>query len=286
MTKRIQTESTRLKVSVLAVVLLLLVACGGGGSGSNSNETNLVESNPEFLAKAEAVSFSQLRLYPGHVSETGGLTELDVNNLASGDLITVEVEFSVTDTLTDYSVAVQLVPLSIFSQLDQGNTIGEIVNADTQQGEDFIELGGAYVDQIQSGVIHVVIHAKLPILEQDTVYKVLVTPSLAYLASGKDINNDDVNSVPVFFDDRELTISKLDAVSVKIVETADFIVDNEFTQLEIGGAIDANGFSVEPLFQTSIEVDITSFTESEEVVLSLSWVQPGGDSFPLGLLSS
>ena len=287
---KILTMNNILKIPTLTALLSLLVACGGGGGGGSTEPdpvNNLVESNPEFLAKAEAVDFNQVRLYPGHIDPLGRLVpELDVSNLDSGDLITIDISFSVSGQLDDYSLAVQLVPSAIFSQLNQGNTIGDIVDPDNQQGEDFIELGGVYVDGIQTGIMHAVIHAKLPVLEQDTVYKVLITPSLGYLASGKDINNDDVNSVPIFFDDRELVVSKLEAVSAKIVQTADLLVDNEFTQLEIGADVDANGFMIEPLFQTAIEVDLTTFSESEEIVLSLFWISSGGSSFPLGLLSS
>lgn len=276
------TKNNSLKMIVLAVLLTLLSACGGGGSGGGG-----VASNPDFIAKAEAVSFSRIELYEGHVNvgDINAIT-LDTGNLKSGELITIDVELEVTGDLTDYGLAIQLIPQSVFSLLAEGNNIADIFPDNSQQVEDFIDLGGVYIDVVQPGVLHGVLHAKLPVLQQDTVYKILITPSLEYLSSGQDINTNDIQIMPAFLDNNELSISKLDAISVKIVAAPDVTVDNEFTQLEIGGGFDKNGFSIEPVFQTSVKVDMTTFAVSEEIVFTLSWQQPGGGSFPLGLLTS
>ncbi|VAW53593.1 hypothetical protein MNBD_GAMMA06-236 [hydrothermal vent metagenome] len=290
-------KNNHLKPAALATLLMMLTACGGGGNGdgNGTSESNSVESSPDFIAKAEAVNFSRIRLYKGHINEDEieqlsrePLAELDTSNLSSGDLITIHVEFEITGEIENYSLGAQLVPESIFSLFNPGDTIGDIVSdkADEQQGEGLIELGGAFIDEIKPGILHGVIFAKLPILTQDSVYKIAVNPVLQFLSSGKEINTSDLEIVPVLIDDRELTISKLDEVSVKIINTPDLTIKNDFTQLEIGGNFDENGYSVDPVFQTSVEVDLTTLGESEEIVLSLSWTNQGGTSFPLGLLSS
>jgi len=278
-------KSNHMRITILLAAFSLLTACGGGGSGGSADDPAV--SNPVFLTKAEAVDFSRIRLYEGHVNEGDKIfSELDVSNLSSGDLITVDVEFEITGDLDDYALLVQLVPQSIYSQFNQGSTIGEIINANAQQDEDFIDLGGAYIDEVQPGLLHGVVHAKLPNLSQDATYRILVTPSLGFLSSGKAINNNDVETVPVLFDNRELVISKLEVVSAKIASVPNPVIDNEFTQLEIGGLFDENDHSVEPVFQTSIEIDVTSFNETEIIALSLTYEDPSGSPVAMGLLSS
>ncbi|MDH5354476.1 MAG: hypothetical protein OEY09_08550 [Gammaproteobacteria bacterium] len=276
------------KILVVMATLTLLSACGGGGgSGSGGPGGSPAESNPDFIAKAEAISFTQIRLYDGHINPADPApVELDVNTLESGDLITVDVEFEITGSVSEYSLLVQLVPQSVFDQLRTGNTVGEIFPADSLQVADFIDLGGAYLDTPQPGIFHGVIHAKLPVLEQDTIYKVLVTPSLEYLSASTPISNDDILVMPALLDNRQLLVGQLGQVSVKIAEVPNLSIDNEFTQLEIGSKFDVNGFSIEPIFQTSIEVDLTSFAIAENIILSLSWTSSGGGTFPLGLLTS
>ncbi len=275
---------------------LLMTACSGGGRGGGGEVAgNTIPPNPDFVAKATAVNFNRIRLYQGHVKDVDrtAMTELDASNLSSGELITIDVEFEITGEIQDYSLVAQLVPQSILTLFNPGNTIGEIFsgeisskNTDAPPGENTIDLGGVYIDAIKPSLLQGVFHAKLPTLEQDTVFKVAVTPSLDYLSSGKEINNTDIESVPVLIDDRELIVKKLDAVSVTLVETPDLTVDNDFTEIEIGGGFDTNGFSIEPIFQTSVKIDMTTFNDLEEVVLSLSWAAPSGATFPLGLLSS
>jgi len=284
----IDYRAFRISYSFLAV-LGLLTACGGGGGDKEQNEDSQIAPNPEFVRKAEAVSFNRIQLFEGHVKEGDRtLFELDPDSLESGELITVDVELEITGNLEDYAVAIQLVPLSIFNQLDDGTTLGEIVNENTTipAGSSLIDLGGAYIDEIQPGLLHAVVHAKLPVLEQDSIFKVAVTPSIGQLSVGQEINKDDLGTMPVFFDDRELSISKLDEVVVTIFEIPELTDDNEFTRLEVASGFDPEGFSNKPVFQTSLEVDITTFNESEEVVLSLAWQSPGGSPFPLGLLTS
>ncbi len=296
----------RLNILTTLAFLALLNACGGGGGGGDGDggqtvdpDVDQVASNPDFIAKAEAVSFAQIRLFQGHINAVDATRlELDPSNLSSGELITIEVEFEIDGNLADYSLSAQLVPESVFSLMKQGQTLGEIIdkNSVPQQGIEFIDLGGVYVDEIDPGILHGFIHAKLPILDTDSVFKVLVAPSLHFLALDKDvfdpdagvkpINDSDVEAIPVLLDDRELTIQKLEQVAVILKKTPDLTADNDFTELEIDAEFDANGLSVEPVFQTSIEVDLTTFNVSEDVVLSINYVDPGGNRFPLALLNA
>lgn len=267
--------------------VLLITACGGEGGGSKDDQT---QSNPNFIAKAETLKFSRIQLYQGHIKDTDRqpIAELDTSSLNSGDLITIDVEFEITGELKEYSLVAQLVPQSIVSLLQPGTTIGEIFNktAEPPQGESLVDLGGVYINQINPGLLHGVFHVKLPTLKQDTVYQIAVMPSLDYLSSGKPLNDTDIESVPVLLDERKLIVKKLSQVSVKLAQTPNLMVDNDFTEIEIGGGFDANGFSIEPIFQTSVKIDMTTFNDLEEVVLSLSWADPAGTSFPLGLLIS
>ncbi|HFC93441.1 MAG TPA: hypothetical protein ENJ51_11590, partial [Leucothrix mucor] len=232
------------------------------------------ESDPEFIKKAEAIAFSQINLYQGHVKE-GDVDPVDLNvaNLNSGDLFTVDVEFEISEDLDDYALTAQLIPMDIFNKLNTGNTLGVVSseNVTAEESKRIIDLGGAYIDEIKSGILHGVIHTKLPTLENDTTYKVVVTPTLDFLATHKNVIKADYKKVPLLIDPRELVVHKLDKVRVKIVNLPDITEKNDFTQLEKYGRYDANGYSLEPLFQTSLEVDVSSFNQSEEVVISLSW---------------
>ena len=281
-------QSNTIKLLASLALLILATACSDSG-GKAEDDDDQIASNPEFISKAKAVSFSQIRLYEGHVEEQDRVfSELDPSSLESGELITVDVEFEISGDLEDYAVGVQLVPISIFNKLNQGDTLGELVNDNTPDQADasIIDLGGAYIDEIQPGILHAVIHAKLPVLGQDTVFKVVVTPSIELLSAGQEINKDDLELMPVFFDERDLAISKLEEVAVSILKIPELSDDNEFTQLEIAGNFGIDGFSDKAIFQTSVEVDITTFNESEEIVLALVWQSPAGGSFPLGLLTS
>lgn len=113
-------------------LVVVLTACSSGGSDDPpivviDNELP----NPNLIKKSEAIDFTQIKLYDGHVKvNDGSLNELNVSDLNSGDLITIDVEFEVTGDLEDYSLAAQLVPIDIFNRLNSGNTIGEVINED------------------------------------------------------------------------------------------------------------------------------------------------------------
>ncbi len=288
-------KTNYLKTFAVLLFLTLVISCGGGGedgSGGDqvtNDDDKQVASNPDFMAKAKAVNFSRIKLFSGHINAGDRtLFELDPSSLNSGELITIEVEFEITGNLEDYSLAAQLLPESVFKLLNQGDTLGEIVDKSTvpAQGIEFIDLGGVYIDEINSGILHGFIHAKLPVLETDSVFKIAISPSLQFLAAGIELADSDVEAVPVLVDERELTIHKLEQVAVKIKKVPDLSADNDFTELEINSGFDENGFSAEPVFQTSIEVDLTTFNTSEDIALSINYVSPNGSSFPMALLSS
>lgn len=269
----------------LSALIISIVSCGGDGDGNN----DVIASNPEFLAKSEAVTFNRINLYKGHASLADrDLTALDVGNLSSGELITIDIEFEVSDSQEDYFLSVELVPESVIDALKSGSTLGEISNNDISSLKDVgnINLGSAYVDNIKPGLLNAIVHAKLPTLGADKKYRIVVAPSLAYLASGKEIAESDTHTVPLLIDDRTLTISKLEEISIKLINVPALTKNNEFTQLEIGGKFDVNGYSIDPLFQTSIQIDLSTFNPSEKVSLSLTWISPSGIEFPLGLLST
>lgn len=270
----------------LSALTISLVSCGGGGGGG---DTNVIASNPEFLAKSAAVNFSQINLYEGHVSLTNrDLTSLDVGSLNSGELISIGIEFEVSAPQEDYFLSVELVPESVIDALQPGDTLGEISNNDitSLKNVNIINLGSAYIDNIKPGALSAIVHAKLPTLGADKKYRIVVLPSLAFLALDNEIAESDMDTVPLLIDDEILTISKLDNIAVKLINIPDLTKNNAFTQLEVGGKFDANGYSIDPLFQTSIQVDISTFNPSEKVSLSLTWLSPSGVEFPLGLLST
>ena len=269
------------------LLIFMLTACSNSSSDNAPNTSN--EPSQDFLKKAAAVDFSQIKLYEGHTSNNDeNLVELDASNLKSGDLITVDVEFQISGDLEDYALTAQLVPIDIFNRLNPGSTLGEVANENIPEPETevIIDLGGAYIDEIQPSILHGVIHAKLPLLESDTSYKVMVTPTLTFLSEGKNVNASETTSVPLIFAEQELVIRKLDETTVKIVDLPDLTDDNEFTHLETPGRFGENGYTVEAIFQTSAEVDLSTFNEGEEVILSLSWTAESGVTHPLGLLTT
>ncbi len=278
-----QTSSPNSETTTDTVVVI-------GGVSDSFSVTTIRAISASFVEKVDAITFSKINLYEGNVNlNDRNLIELNVGDLNSGDLITVDVEFEVDGSISDYALAVQLVPQSLVLQFEKGTTLDEIIQGEisADEGEEIIDLGGVYVEKITTGILHGVVHTKLPALAKDTVYRVVVTPDISYLASGqKDTLADELKLIPVFFDERELSINKLDGVVVNIINPPKLLEKNDFTHLEIGGKFDGNGFSARPIFQTSVEVDITSFNQSENIVLSMSWLAPTGESFELALLSS
>ncbi len=283
---KILTKASQLML--LSALAISVASCGGSDDGGEPDEIP-VESNPEFIAKSEAVTFNRINLYKGHVSLADrNLIELDTGNLNSGELITIGIEFEVSDSQDDYFLSVELVPESVIDTLLSGDTLGEISNNDISSLKDVgnINLGSAYIDNIKPGLLNAIVHAKLPTLGADKKYRIVVAPSLAYLASGKEIAESDTHTVPLLIDDRTLTISKLEEISIKLINVPALTKNNEFTQLEIGGKFDVNGYSIDPIFQTSIQIDLSTFNPSEKVSLSLTWISPSGIEFPLGLLNT
>ncbi|HFB66490.1 MAG TPA: DUF5011 domain-containing protein [Aeromonadales bacterium] len=260
-----------------------------GGVSDSFNVTTIRAINGEFVTKTSALTFEQINLYEGNVSiDDRDIVALDVNNLSSGDLMTVDIAFSVDAGIVDYAFSVQLVPKSIIDQLEQGTTMGEIVTRDyvANAGEEVIDLGGVYIEALASGTNHAVLHTKLPALAQNVDYQVFVTPDINYLTFDKTPLREELALIPVFTDSRVLKVRKLESVVVNIIKPPVLLENNEFTHLEEFGRFDINGFSTQPVFQTSVEIDVTSFNQSETIELSMNWITSNGDSFPLGLVSS
>ena len=282
-------KNYKLQKSMLVLLITsALASCGGSGGDSSIDGTN--DSNSEFVSKAQAVVINSVELYDGHVSlENINKVGLNVQNLESGKRISIEVEFELLNDLDDYSFTVQLVPVGILNDLGQGDTLGELTNgkAITSKPDGVVTLGSVYVDKVEAGQKNAIIQAKVPTLEEGQEYKVVVTPTLFYLSAGESFSESDANIVPVFIDDRTLDVNKLEKVKVEIVNLPNLEDDNEFTSLEQGGKFDAQGYAIDPVFQTSIKLDVTTFNKSEDVSLLLTWTHPvSGLSFPVGLLSS
>lgn len=283
-------KSNKLNKPLILLLITLVLASCGGGSDDTSPKDNSNESNLEFVAKAQAISFNSVELYEGYVSlDDVNRAGLNVQNLESGQLISIEIGFELLGDLDDYSLTVQLVPENILNNLGQGDTLGELTDgkATTLKLDGVETLGSVYIDKIQSGQMNAIVQAKLPVLEEGQEYKIVVTPSLYYLSSGKYFSEADANIVPLYIDDRMVVINKLDKVKVEIVNLPELEEDNEFTRLEQGGKFDTEGYAIDPVFQTSIKLDVTTFNKSEEVSLLLTWAHPvSGLSLPVGLLSS
>lgn len=268
---------------------MLLNGCGSDGGGDTTDDTQ-DKSNPAFVAKAEAIALSSITLYQGHITkESKTPIELNVDNLTSGELLSIETSFEITGDIEDYSLTVQLVPQDIVNQFSQGSTLGEVTNSEaiTTKPEGVVTLGSVYIDKITAGLMTSIVHAKLPTLAENKKYQAVVTPSLSFLSDNETFTAADANLVPILIDDRILSVNQLDSVSVKIINLPELTDDNEFSLLEAGGKFDENGYAIDPVFQTSIKIDITTFNKSEDVALSLSWTHPtSGTIYPVGLLSS
>lgn len=276
-----------LKFLIFLSLSVMLSSCGGGGGGSENSPTET--SNPEFIKKAQAVTFSEVNLYEGYVSlGDRNIVELNTDNLESGELISIDVAFEVTGDFDDYSLSVQLVPEAIISELGEGDTMGELTGdrAFTLKLNGVINLGDAYINTVNPGLMNVIVHGKLPILQENEKYKVVVTPSIAYLSAGKEFSNEDANLTPVFIDERILNVNKLESVAVKIIDIPSLEDNNEFSHLEIGSKYDAEGYAIDPVFQTHVNLDLTTFNTAENISLVLNWKHPSGIDWPVGLLSS
>jgi len=276
--------------TLLAPIVLgaFLSSCGGGGGGEAPAVENQ-DPSPEFIKKAEAITFSKIQLYNGHVdlSNPRPGTELDGSKLKSGDLITVGIEFELKGDMKDYSLAIQMLPDSIYNVLGSGNTLGEVINekVNALNGEGALSIGGAYVSEISKGIARAVIHTKIPALEFDGKYKIAVTPNPVFLSSGKAIKQSEFQSIPVYIDNRELNVASLKKIALNLTRRPNLTAESEFTAIEIGGSFNASGYTEEPLFKTSVDVNLTSFDDSQDIVLKLSWTNENGITHQLGLLS-
>ncbi len=261
-----------------------------GGISDTFSTTTILVLNADYVQKAQSISLNSLNLYQGHVEiENPEIISLSVDNLQSGDLITIDIEFDAESEVDEYAFAFQLVPTSLVIQLDEGNTMGEVVKQDhlANNGEESISLGSILVEEINHGKTnHAVLHTKLPALAQDIDYQVIVSADINFLASGKEPQLEELALSPILIDEQILKISRLDSVLVKVIDPPKLLEKNEFTHLEIEGNFGANGYSVRPIFETSIEVDVTSFNQSERIELSMNWLTSKGDTVALGLISS
>ncbi len=276
-------------VFILLTCTLLLTSCDS--SKSSSSNRSSPSNNIDFKTKVGAVNLSQVKIYEGHVKEAASNPKIvDIGNLNSGDLITIDIAFEVNDSLKDYALFAYLFPLEVYKKLEFGKTLGSAKTEKISDAESdtVVGLGVAYIDKISTKQLHGVIHTKLPVLESDMQFKLVVLPSLDYLAANKpndDISEEKLDLVPVLFNEGTLHISKLSTVKIQAVQTPNLKNDTAFTQLEIKGRFDANGYTQTPILQTSMSVDLTSFKFSEEVEVSIKWESPSGLEYPLGLLT-
>ncbi|MEP2651072.1 MAG: hypothetical protein ABJH06_03675 [Paraglaciecola sp.] len=262
-----------------------------GGVSSIFSVTTLPTLNPQFIERAQAITYDQIQIYEGHVTlDDRTLTAANLGSLESGDLVTIDIGFELIG-LQEYALTAQLIPMSLFEQKAPGNTLGEILDVDfiEIEGEEVIDLGGTFISGIENGTGRGLIHTKLPTLDKDIEYRLMIAPSIPFLENGTASIKQELQKITVHFSDETLVITRLDVELVKVITPPILIDDNDFTQLLI---IDnlveefADGFSNEALFQTSIAVDVTSFKASAELVVSLAWHAPDGSEFPLGLVSS
>ncbi len=284
---------------LMAIVMLgTLGACSGsgdtedtppdtGGNSGGGSDPQPIPSNPDFLTRAKAATFHQIKLYDGHIdSSLDRPTELDTTNLDSGQLVTIEVFFEATSAVSDYALSAYLLPQSLFAQIGAGSTLAEVVDISSGVAglPDLTELQGVFVESIESGDMQALIHAKLPVLETDETFKVVITPSIDFLAGDQPVNETDAGFTPVLVDSRELNIHKLEQVAMKLKRTPKLIDSNDFTELEANANVGINGFTQDPVFQTFIELDVTTFNLTENVILKMEYIEPAGTTHPLGLL--
>jgi len=280
----VQQTSSSTSKTVTDVVLTV------GGVSDTFSVTTILVLNADFVEKAEAITFEGINLYEGHVdAEDPNNINLDIANLQSGDLITIDIEFDVESGVDEYAFAYQLVPKSLVDQLDEGSTMGEVVkqNYVATEGETSILFGSVLVTDIISGQTnHAILQTKIPALAQDIDYQVIISADIGFLSIEQEPQIEELALSPILIDDRILSIAMLENVLVKVFTPPELLDKNEFTHLELAGGFDANGYSLRPIFESSIEVDITSFNASETIELSMNWITSKGDTISLGLVSS
>lgn len=259
-----------------------------GGVSDTFSVTTILVLNAGFVEKTEIVTMTGVNLFEGNIDlDDRNIIPLDVTDLNSGDLITVDIEFDISDLIVeDFAFSVQLMPESIVNQFESGATLGEIFTKDfvADEGEEIIDLGGVHVELDSAGAKHAVLQTKLPALSQDVDYRLIVTPEISYLASGQDTQREELALIPILIKEEILSIKRLESVVLNVIEPPVLLDNNDFTHLEVASTFNNNGFSSKPIFQTHIEVDVTSFNDNETLELSMSWTTSKGDTFQLGLM--
>jgi hypothetical protein len=277
-------QQTSASTSLTATDLVLTV----GGVSDTFSITTVLILNADFVEKTEIVTISGVDLFEGHVNiDDAGIIPLDVTNLESGDLLTVDIEFNISELLVeDFVFSVQLMPQSVVRQFGAGSTLGEVLTQDfvADEGEELIDLGGVHIVLDRAGANNAVFQTKLPALSQDIEYRVVVTPDISFLATGQKTQREELALIPIFIKPETLSIKRLEAVVLNVIEPPVLLDDNDFTHLEVAATFESNGFSSKPIFQTHIAVDVTSFNEDETLELSMSWTTSKGDTFQLGLM--
>ncbi|MBV1907938.1 MAG: hypothetical protein KUG78_01370 [Kangiellaceae bacterium] len=279
----VQQTSAATSKTITDVILTI------GGVSDTFSVTTVLVLNEDFVEKAELITLNSINVYDGYINiDDAGILEPDFDNLNSGDLLTIDIEFDLSELLVEeYLFRVQLMPQSVVSQFGEGETLGKIMTQDliANEGEEVIDLGGALVEVEVVGENHALLHAKLPALSQNIEYRIMVTPEVSFLASNNEPQLEELAIIPVLIKDEVLTINKLDLALVSVIEPPVLLDNNDFTQVEIAGTFDNNGFSSKPIFQSQIDVDVTSFNPTENIELTMSWTTSKGDTFQLGLLS-
>jgi hypothetical protein len=277
-----QTSSSTSKTTTDTVLTV-------GGVSDTFSVTTILVLNANFVEKTEIVSINQVNLFENHIDiDDRDAVSLDVSTLRSGDLFTVDVEFDISDLLVDdFIFSVQLMPESVVSQFEIGTTLGEVIIRDyvADEGEEIINLGVAQAIVENTGTHHAVLQTKIPALSQDIDYRLVITPDFSFLASGEPLQREELALTPIFIKPEILNIQQLDGVILNVIENPKLLNTNDFTHVEIASTFDSNGFSSKPIFQTHLEVDVTSFNENETLELSLNWTTSKGDTFELGLMS-
>jgi len=198
--------------------------------------TTILVLNADFVEKAEAITFEGINLYEGHVdAEDPNNINLDIANLQSGDLITIDIEFDVESGVDEYAFAYQLVPKSLVDQLDEGSTMGEVVkqNYVATEGETSILFGSVLITEIISGQTnHAILQTKIPALAQDIDYQVIVSADVGFLTIEQEPQIEELALSPILIDDRILSIAMLENVLVKVFTPPELLDKNEFTHLE------------------------------------------------------
>ncbi len=265
-------------------LLFGLSACGGGGGTDDPPPP--VQSDPDFVARAAAASLSDIRLLEGHVAEGTLAKEVDMGSQRSGERVTVDIAFSVDAGQNGYVLTAFLVPAEIVQTWKPGDLLGDVVTSGATEPDpqDLVELGAGRVDSITPGQMHLRIPVELPVLAEDRLWRIVVTPNIDFLTGDRDPAPQDLKRLPLLVDDQDLRVRRLETTRVELVEQPTPLADAAFTRLEVAERFDAKGVSVEPVFQTSISVDVTSFQPEEELLLSMDYVAPGGARFAMRLL--